>query len=87
MNKILNISLGITLVAMVGMFFLPNLLSANAQNATTTLDVESVKSIIDRAKEAMDSGDNMGALQLLEQAEDQLNTVEDSLQTSLGIDD
>ena len=42
MNKI-NISLGITAVATLAMFFLPNLVSANAQNATISIDVDSIK--------------------------------------------
>jgi hypothetical protein len=87
MNKISNISLGMTAVALAGMAFLPNILSASAQNVTGSMDVESVKSLLDEAKGAMDNGNNKDALVLLDQVEDRLDIFEDSLEKSLGIRD
>ena len=69
MNKI-NISLGITAVATLAMFFLPNLVSANALNATISIDLDSIKPHLDQAKSASDSGgDYPTALKHIELAE------------------
>lgn len=84
MNKI-NISLGITAVATLAMFFLPNLVSANAQNATISIDVDSIKPHLDQAKSASDSGDYSTALKHIELAEEQLEIAENALQKGMGM--
>jgi hypothetical protein len=85
MNKI-NISLGITAVATLAMFFLPNVVSANAQNATTaSIDVDSIKPHLDQAKNASDIGDYPTALKHIELAEEQLEIAENALQKGMGM--
>lgn len=85
MNKI-NIGLGITAVATLAMFFLPNIVSANAQNATTvSIDVDSIKPHLDQAKSASDSGDYGTALKHIELAEEQLEIAENALQKGMGM--
>jgi exonuclease VII small subunit len=78
-QKISNISLGIVaVVTMIGMFFLPSIiLSANAQNATITnsMDIESVKTHLEQAIDALNNGNIQVANQHVELAEDQLETM------------
>lgn len=53
---------------MTGMFFLTSLvLASNAQNTpTNSIDIESVKSLLDQAVESVNNGDTTVALQQLE---------------------
>ena len=83
--KTINISLGITAVATLAIFFLPNLVSANAQNATVSIDVDSIKPHLDQAKSASDSGDYPTALKHIELAEEQLEIAENALQKGMGM--
>lgn len=85
-QKLLYISLMAITIAMTGIFVLPNMiLSSNAQNTSTdSIDVESVKSLLDQAVEAIDNGDTTTALQQLDKAEDALDLEEDKLEAMLG---
>ena len=84
-QKISNISLGIVAAAaLAGMFFLPSIMSVNAQNATGSIDAESVKTHLDQAVESMDNGDKTGALKHIDLAEEQLEIAEDTLEQQLG---
>ena len=73
-------------IAMTGMFFVPNMiLPSNAQNTSTgSIDVESVKSLLDQAVEALNNGDTAVALQQLDKAENSLDIAEDKLEAMLG---
>lgn len=53
---------------MTGMFFLTNIvLPSNAQNIpTNSIDIESVKSLLDQVVESVNNGDTTVALQQLE---------------------
>ncbi len=72
---------------MTAIFVLPNvILSSNAQNASTnSIDVESVKSLLDQAVETLNKGDTTTALQQLDKAEDALDIEEDKLEAMLGV--
>ena len=72
-------------IAMTGMFFVPNMiLPSNAQNTSTgSIDVESVKSLLDQAVEALNNGDTAVALQQLDKAENSLDIAEDKLEAML----
>ena len=56
---------------MTGIFFLTNMiLPLNAQNTSTnSIDVESVKGLLDQAVESFNNGDTTVALQQLDKAE------------------
>lgn len=71
---------------MTGIFYLPNTISSiSAQNTSTnSIDVESVKNILDQAVEALSNGDTTTALQQLDKAEDSLDVAEDKLEVMLG---
>jgi hypothetical protein len=62
-------------IAMTGMFFLTNIvLPSNAQNmSTNSIDVDSVKSLLDQAVESLNNGDTTEALQQLDKAGDSLD--------------
>ena len=71
---------------MTGIFSLPNTISSiSAQNTSTnSIDVESVKNILDLAVEILSNGDTTTALQQLDKAEDSLDVAEDKLEVMLG---
>jgi hypothetical protein len=73
-------------IAMTGMFFLTNIvLPSNAQNmSTNSIDVDSVKSLLDQAVESLNNGDTTVALQQLDKAGDSLDVAEDKLEVMLG---
>ena len=85
-QKLSYISLMTITIAMTGVFFLSNIiLSSNAQNTSAdSIDVESVKSLLDQAVEALNNGDTTVALQQLDKAEDSLDVAEDKLEVMLG---
>ena len=61
------------------------ILPSNAQNTSTgSIDVESVKSLLDQAVEALNNGDTAVALQQLDKAENSLDIAEDKLEAMLG---
>ena len=60
------------------------ILPSNAQNTSTdSIDVESVKSLLDQAVEALNNGDTAVALQQLDKAENSLDIAEDKLEAML----
>jgi hypothetical protein len=73
-------------VAMIGIFFIPNMiLPSDAQNTTTdSIDVKSVKPHLDDAKKAFDSGNYAEALKHIDLAEDQLDIADDIIEAKLG---
>ncbi len=85
-KKLSYISLMAVTIAMTGIFVLPNMiLSSNAQNASTnSIDVESVKSLLDQAVESLNNGETTVALQQLDKAENSLDIAEDKLEAMLG---
>jgi hypothetical protein len=85
-QKLSYISLMTIIIAMTGVFFLSNIiLSSNAQNTSAdSIDVESVKSLLDQAVEALNNGDTTVALQQLDKAENSLDIAEDKLEAMLG---
>jgi hypothetical protein len=52
---------------------------AQNTNATGVIDVEPIKSLLDMASEALNNGDNVGALQFLDNADDRLEAAKISL--------
>lgn len=85
-KKLSYISLMAVTIAMTGVFFVSNMiLPSNAQNTSTgSIDVESVKSLLDQAVEALNNGDTAVALQQLDKAENSLDIAEDKLEAMLG---
>ena len=85
-KKLSYISLMAVTIAMTGIFVLPNMiLSSNAQNASTnSIDVESVKNLLDQAVESLNNGETTVALQQLDKAENSLDIAEDKLEAMLG---
>jgi hypothetical protein len=85
LQKLSYISLMTITIAMTGMFFLTNIvLPSNAQNTpTNSIDLESVKSLLDQAVEALNNGDTTVALQQLDTAENSLDIAEDKLEAML----
>ena len=85
-KKLSYISLMAVTIAMTGIFVSPNMiLSSNAQNASTnSIDVESVKSLLDQAVESLNNGETTVALQQLDKAENSLDIAEDKLEAMLG---
>lgn len=85
-KKLSYISLVTITIAMTGMFFLTNIiLPSNAQNTSAdSIDVKSVKSLLDQAVEALNNGDTTVALQQLDKAENSLDIAEDKLEAMLG---
>jgi len=71
---------------MTGIFSLPNTISSiSAQNTSTnSIDVQSVKDLLDQAVESLNNGDTTVALQQLDKAEDSLDVAEDKLEVILG---
>lgn len=71
---------------MTGIFSLPNTISSiSAQNtSTSSIDVQSVKDLLDQAVESLNNGDTTVALQQLDKAEDSLDVAEDKLEVMLG---
>jgi type III secretory pathway lipoprotein EscJ len=71
---------------MTGIFSLPNTISSiSAQNTSTnSIDVQSVKDLLDQAVESLNNGDITVALQQLDKAEDSLDVAEDKLEVMLG---
>lgn len=71
---------------MTWIFSLPNTISSiSAQNITTnSIDVQSVKDLLDQAVESLNNGDTTVALQQLDKAEDSLDVAEDKLEVMLG---
>ena len=86
LQKLSYISLMTITIAMTGIFFLTNIvLPSNAQNTSTnSIDVDSVKSLLDQAVEALNNGDTTVALQQLDKAENSLDIAEDKLEVMLG---
>jgi hypothetical protein len=86
LQKLSYISLMTITIAMTGMFFLTNIvLPSNAQNmSTNSIDVDSVKSLLDQAVESLNNGDTTVALQQLDKAGDSLDVAEDKLEVMLG---
>jgi len=82
-QKIASISL--MSIALTGIFLLPNTIaSINAQNTSTnSIDVQSVKDLLDQAVDAFNKGETTLALQQLDKAEDTLDTTEDQLEVML----
>ena len=72
-------------IAMTGMFFLTNIvLPLNAQNTSTnSIEVYSVRSLLDQAVEEFNNGDTTVALQQLYKAENSLDRAEDKLEAML----
>jgi|SRR5918993_4590404 hypothetical protein len=85
LQKLSYISLMTIAIAMTGMFSLTNIvLPSNAQNTSTnSIDVDSVKSLLDQAVEAFNNGDTTVALQQLDKAENSLDIAEDKLEAML----
>ncbi len=86
-QKLSYMSLMAIVIAMTGMFFVPNIiLPSDAQNTTITdsIDVESVKPHLDDAKKAFDSGNYAEALKHIDLAEDQLDIADDLIEAKLG---
>ena len=85
-KKLSYISLMAVTIAMTGVFFVSNMiLPSNAQNTSTgSIDVESVKSLLDQTVEALNNGDTAVALQQLDKAENSLDIAEDKLEAMLG---
>jgi hypothetical protein len=85
-QKLSNISLIVITIAMTGIFSLPNTISSiSAQNTSTnSIDVQSVKDLLDQAVESLNNGDTTVALQQLDKAEDSLDVAEDKLEVMLG---
>ena len=86
LQKLSYMSLMAITIAMTGMFFLTNIvLPSNAQNmSTNSIDVDSVKSLLDQAVESLNNGDTTVALQQLDKAGDSLDVAEDKLEVMLG---
>lgn len=84
--KLSSISLIVITIVMTGLFsFLNTISSISAQNTpTNSIDVGSVKNILDQAVEALNNGDTITALQQLDKAEDSLDVAEDKLEVILG---
>ncbi|MGE3860048.1 MAG: hypothetical protein AB7F53_08680 [Nitrososphaeraceae archaeon] len=84
-QKITSISLMSITIVLAGVFLLPNTIaSINAQNIpTNSIDVQSVKDLLDQAVDALNNGDTTLALQQLDKAEDTLDTTEDQLEVML----
>ncbi|MGE0243874.1 MAG: hypothetical protein AB7P56_08095 [Nitrososphaeraceae archaeon] len=84
-QKITSISLMSITIVLAGVFLLPNTIaSINAQNTpTNSIDVQSVKDLLDQAVDALNNGDTTLALQQLDKAEDTLDTTEDQLEVML----
>ena len=85
-KKLSYISLMAVTIAMTGVFFVSNMiLPSNAQNTSNgSIDVESVKSLLDQTVEALNNGDTAVALQQLDKAENSLDIAEDKLEAMLG---
>jgi hypothetical protein len=85
-QKLSNISLIVITIAMTGIFSFPNTISnISAQNTSTnSIDVQSVKDLLDQAVESLNNGDTMVALQQLDKAEDSLDVAEDKIEVMLG---
>ena len=86
-QKLSYMSLMAIVIAMTGMFFVPNfILPSDAQNTTITdtIDVETVKPHLDDAKKAFDSGNYAEALKHIDLAEDQLDIADDLIEAKLG---
>ena len=85
LKKLSYISLMTITIAMTGIFFLTNIvLPLNAQNTSTnSIDLDSVKSLLDQAVEAFNNGDTTVALQQLDKAENSLDIAEDKLEAML----
>jgi hypothetical protein len=85
-KKLSYISLMAVTIAITGVFFVSNMiLPSNAQSTSTgSIDVESVKSLLDQAVEAVNNGDTAVALQQLDKAENSLDIAEDKLEAMLG---
>jgi hypothetical protein len=73
-----------TAISFVVAISLVSATTAYAQNATGSIDVESVKPHLDEAKKAFDSGDYATALQHIDKAEDQLDIADDLIEAKLG---
>lgn len=71
---------------MTGIFSFPNIISPiSAQNTSTnSIDVQSVKGLLDQAVKWLNNGDTTVALQQLDKAEDSLDVEEDKLEVMLG---
>jgi len=84
--KLSSISLIVITIVITGLFsFLNTISSISAQNTlTNSIDVGSVKNILDQAVEALNNGDTITALQQLDKAEDSLDVAEDKLEVILG---
>jgi hypothetical protein len=85
-QKLSNISLIVIIIAMTGIFSFPNtILNISAQNTSTnSIDVQSVKDLLDQAVESLNNGDTTVALQQLDKAEDSLDVAEDKIEVMLG---
>ena len=85
LQKLSYVSLVAITIAMTGILFLPNMiLLSNAQNtSTSSIDVESVKDLLDQAVESLNNGDTTVALQQLDKAENSLDIAEDKLEAML----
>lgn len=84
-HKLSYVSLVAITIAMTGILFLPNMiLLSNAQNtSTSSIDVESVKNLLDQAVESLNNRDTTVALQQLDKAENSLDIAEDKLEAML----
>jgi len=84
--KLSSISLIVITIVITGLFsFLNTISSISAQNTlTNSIDVGSVKNILDQAVEALNNGDTITALQQLDKAEDSLDVAEDKLEVIFG---
>jgi hypothetical protein len=76
----------VIIIAMTGIFSFPNtILNISAQNTSTnSIDVQSVKDLLDQAVESLNNGDTTVALQQLDKAEDSLDVAEDKIEVMLG---
>ena len=85
-EKLSNISLIVITIPMTGIFSFPNTISPiSAQNTSTnSIDVQSVKDLLDQAAKWLNNGDTTVALQQLDKAEDSLDVEEDKLEVMLG---
>jgi hypothetical protein len=65
---------------------LPNIIPSISAETTSTnsIDVQSVKDLLDQAVESLNNGDTTVALQQLDKAEDSLDVAEDKLEVILG---
>ena len=60
-------------------------MNISAQNTSTnSIDVQSVKDLLDQAVESLNNGDTTVALQQLDKAEDSLDVAEDKIEVMLG---